>query len=50
MLCLYGFNKMYIKNYKRYCIKSVKRALNYKKISSSISKKFMSDLYNLLFH
>ena len=50
MLCLYGFNKMYIKNYKRYCIKSVKRALNYKKISSSISKKFMNDLYNLLFH
>ncbi len=50
MLSLYGFNKMYIKNYKKYCIKSVKRTLNYKRISASISKKFINDFYNLLFN
>ena len=50
MLSLYGFNKMYIKNYKKYCIKSVKRTLNYKRISTSISKKFINDFYNLLFN
>ena len=50
MLNLYGFNKTYIKNYKQYCIKSVKRTLNYKKITTSVSNKFMNDFYNLLFH
>ena len=50
MLILYGFNKTYIKNYKQYCIKSVKRTLNYKKITTSVSNKFMNDFYNLLFH
>ena len=39
MLNLYGFHKSYIKNYKKFCIKAVKRSLNYKKINSSKIKK-----------
>ena len=50
MLILYGFHKSYIKKYKKLCIKSVKRALNYSKINSSKSNKFLKDFYNLLFN
>ena len=50
MLILYGFHKSYIKKYKKFCIKAVKRSLNYKKLNSSIIKKiFIKDFYNLLF-
>ena len=49
MLCLYGFNLIYIKNYKGDCIKSVKRSLNYKFITTYTSKKFIKDFNNLLF-
>ncbi len=50
MLNLYGFHTSYIKNYKKYCIKAVKRSLNYKDINFSESKKFLKDFYNLLFN
>ena len=50
MLSLYGFHSYYIKNYKRYCIKAVKRSLNYKIISPNITKKFIKDFNNLLFN
>ena len=49
LLYIYGFNKNYIKKYKKQCILSVKRSLNYKKIFPYISKKFYKDFYNLLF-
>ena len=49
MLCLYGFHKLYIKNHRRFCIKAVKRSLNYIQINSYVSKKFLKDFYNLLF-
>ena len=49
MLKIYGFHNYYIKNHKGYCIAAAKRSLNYSRISSSISKKFMDDFYNLLF-
>ncbi len=49
MLKIYGFHKYYINNYNSLCIMAVKRSLNYKRISSSISKKFINDFYNLLF-
>ena len=49
MLNLYGFHKYYINNHKKYCIMAVKRTLNYKKISSKISKNFLKNFYNLLF-
>ena len=49
MLKLYGFHKSYIERYKIFCIKSVKRSLNYDNINSSLSKKFLKDFYNLLF-
>ena len=49
MLVLYGFHKSYIDRYKKYCIISVKRSLNYKNITPYISKKFIRDFYNLLF-
>ncbi len=48
MLELYGFHKSYIKRYKKFCIKAVKRSLNYSIITSSISNKFFKDFYNLL--
>ena len=48
LLQLYGFNKTYIKRFKNYCIMSVKRTLNYKKINPHLSKKFYLDFYNLL--
>ena len=50
MLSLYGFHSSYIKNYKKYCIKAVKRSLNYKIISPNITKKFIKDFNNLLFN
>ncbi|GIR67506.1 MAG: hypothetical protein CM15mP72_0160 [Pelagibacteraceae bacterium] len=50
MLALYGFHKSYIKKYKKFCIKAVKRSLNYKDINHSQSKKFLKDFYNLLFN
>ncbi len=50
MLSLYGFHSFYIKNYKKYCIKAVKRSLNYKIISPNITKKFIKDFNNLLFN
>ena len=50
MLNLYGFHKSYIKQYKKFCIMSVKRSLNYSKINPSQSKKFYYDFYNLLFN
>ncbi len=50
MLKLYGFHKSYIGKYKIFCIKSVKRSLNYDNINSSLSKKFLKDFYNLLFN
>ena len=49
LLCIYGFNKNYIKRFKKQCILSVKRTLNYKRINPHISKKFYFDFYNLLF-
>ncbi len=48
MLKLYGFHKSYIKKYKTFCIKAVKRSLNYANINHSHSKKFLKDFYNLL--
>ena len=50
LLTLYGFHKLYIKKYKKFCIKAVKRSLNYAFISSNESKKFYKDFYNLLFN
>ena len=50
LLSLYGFHKSYINKYKIFCIKAVKRTLNYKDINSSQSKKFLRDFYNLLFY
>tara|TARA_A100001011_G_C14253899_1_gene819178 strand:+ start:1105 stop:1752 length:648 start_codon:yes stop_codon:yes gene_type:complete len=50
MLSLYGFHKSDIKYNQKYCIMSVKRSLNYKKISPNISKNFIKNFYNLLFH
>ncbi len=49
MLNLYGFHDTYIKKYKKFCIMSVKRSLNYKYISPNQTKKFIKDFYNLLF-
>ena len=49
LLILYGFHKFYVKKYKKSCIRAVKRSLNYKIITSSQSKKFLKDFYNLLF-
>ena len=49
LLKFYGFHQYYINNYKSYCIMAVKRTLNYKTISSSVSKKFLNNFYNLLF-
>ena len=49
LLILYGFHKYYVKKYKKSCIRAVKRSLNYKIITSSQSKKFLKDFYNLLF-
>jgi N-acetylmuramoyl-L-alanine amidase len=49
MLKLYGFHISYIKNYKSFCIRAVKRSLNYAVINSSQSKKFIKDFYNLIF-
>ncbi len=49
MLSIYGFHIYYIKNFKKFCIKAVKRSLNYKKISPKISAKFIKDFNNLLF-
>ena len=49
MLNLYGFHKSYVKKYQNFCIKAVKRTLNYKKITPYLSKKFLNDFYNLLF-
>ncbi len=48
MLKLYGFHKSYIKKHKTFCIKAVKRSLNYANINHSHSKKFLKDFYNLL--
>ena len=50
MLSLYGFHKSYIKKYKIFCIKAVKRTLNYTNINPYPSKKFLKDFYNLLFN
>jgi N-acetylmuramoyl-L-alanine amidase len=50
LLFLYGFNKFYINKYRKKCILSVKRTLNYKKINSNLTSKFYIDFYNLLFH
>ena len=50
MLKLYGFHRFYIKKYESFCIKAVKRSLNYRKINSNKSKKFLKDFYNLLFN
>ena len=50
LLSLYGFHKSYINKYKIFCIKAVKRTLNYKDINSFQSKKFLRDFYNLLFN
>ena len=49
MLKVYGFHEYYIKNHKENCIMSVKRTLNYKTITPSISKNFKRNFYNLLF-
>ena len=49
MLNLYGFHKSYVRKYKIFCIKAVKRSLNYDNINASQSKKFLKDFYNLLF-
>ena len=50
LLILYGFHKDYIKKYKKSCIRAVKRSLNYKRINSLKTKKFLKDFYNLLFY
>tara|TARA_B100000963_G_scaffold318042_1_gene298871 strand:- start:160 stop:804 length:645 start_codon:yes stop_codon:yes gene_type:complete len=50
LLILYGFHKLYVKKYKKFCIKAVKRSLNYNIISSIESKRFYKDFYNLLFY
>ncbi len=50
MLYIYGFHKTYINRHKKYCIMAVKRSMNYLKITPSISKIFLKDFYNLLFH
>ena len=50
MLNLYGFHKSYVREYEIFCIKAVKRSLNYDNINSSKSKKFLKDFYNLLFN
>ena len=50
LLILYGFHKSYVRKYREQCICAVKRTLNYKKITSLQSKKFLKDFYNLLFH
>ena len=50
MLKLYGFHKSYVRKYKIFCIKAVKRSLNYDNIDSSQSKQFLKDFYNLLFN
>ena len=50
LLSLYGFHKLYIKKYKKFCIKAVKRSLNYDIITSIESKKFYKDFCNLLFY
>ena len=50
LLSLYGFHKLYIKKYKKFCIKAVKRSLNYDIITSTVSKKFYKDFINLLFY
>jgi N-acetylmuramoyl-L-alanine amidase len=49
LLALYGFHETYIKKYKKFCIKAVKRSLNYVDINHSQSRKFLKDFYNLLF-
>ena len=49
MLILYGFHISYVKKYKTFCIKAVKRSLNYRKICSTKSKKFLNDFSDLLF-
>ncbi len=49
MLILYGFHLSYVKNHKNYCIKSVKRSLNYNKITSRVTKNFIKDFNNLIF-
>jgi len=49
MLILYGFHLSYVKNHKNYCIKSVKRSLNYNKITSKVTKNFIKDFNNLIF-
>ena len=49
LLILYGFHLSHVKNYKNYCIKSVKRSLNYKNITSKITKNFIKDFNNLIF-
>ena len=50
MLSLYGFHKSYIERYKIFCIKAVKRTLNYTDINPYQSRKFLKDFYNLLFN
>ena len=50
LLRLYGFNEHYINKYKKKCVLSVKRTLNYQKINTNLTKKFYLDFYNLLFH
>ena len=49
MLKIYGFHEKYIRDYESSCTKAVKRSLNYRKISSIKSKKFLNDFSNLLF-
>ncbi len=49
MLRLYGFHLFYIKNYREHCIMSVKRSLNYTKITPLITNNFIKNFYNLLF-
>ena len=49
LLKIYGFSDNYIVNYRELCIMAVKRSMNYKKIGNKVSKKFISDFYNLIF-
>tara|TARA_A100001015_G_scaffold280291_1_gene342342 strand:+ start:714 stop:1295 length:582 start_codon:yes stop_codon:yes gene_type:complete len=49
LLKIYGFSNNYIENYREPCIIAVKRSMNYKKIDNKVSKKFISDFYNLIF-
>ncbi len=49
MLKLYGFHEEYIRDYENSCTKAVKRSLNYRKICSTKSKKFLNDFSDLLF-